>query len=572
MIPQETSLKLPVEANFEEKFENSHVIALLRFLELNTETLNLTDDQFFAQLPVIIQAIKTNEFRSIHQNPNVDIKVWHRFNQEVDKNYPSFSDDKLGSFSDQEKELYYIENIPIELRPTAMKIGVQLIVGRGKLNAKIIERAYKFAKKFQLPKRVTSHILTSISAHNEKVLLMIKSMPAKTRIMSYLYVVKVFLETGHHLDTEEAKALVTLRNQYGLDFTDHQFWQEYLSVLEGSKSGLKFKDCDSELDRIVAALAILIFEDGDINKAEAQEMKEVLDRFDMDSKTFKEVKNRYIGVEFDEIIKPLSDRALLYLLVQSLYVACADGKINKGESAIFQKIAKIMKGKNIKIEDADSLYLFFLQFLFENPNFCQLKEGRDAKAIDKFLRESISLKVPLLTAVYFIESFLNTKGIVHTKETFKMILSCIGMEKDTIPEAMEVCFDEETKATDKHQMLLAIMKVQYLIEFGASKEMIDSAKFILENIPKPTQDEANAVSYHMLRAILLDEEISKQELDIFEEVAFQIKVNQSVVHQYTNYLFLETAMKYNFRGWIDYEEFRKEKTKNRTTLDAWGVA
>lgn len=501
---------------------------------------------------------QTELIRQYFDANNLSEKQWDHIVVTIGKTIPDFHGTVLRPMSHEAKKTHFLQFVDHKRRYTLLRQCAEMLLEDQDLTSKKISNLYLFAKDLGIQNRESTPILQGVSSHHDKILRMLNNMTSRSKVLSYLYTVQTFIKSGHHVDGKEKDAIMNLRTSYKLDYGNRVFWNEYLGILEGIQESFKFEEAQNELPRIFAAFTLLLFEDDDLNEQELKCLYKALKEFNQDKEFLKNAMNDFKGVPLEEIISELSPRALVLLMIKCFYFAWADGNISKEEFKVFGTISKEIKNRNVVLEDADSYYILFLQFLFEHPEFCLRNEGRDAVAMNRFFKKIIPTKIPFRTTMFFIESFLNTRGIEHDEGTLKTILNCLEIEEDEIPDIIQDCLDQESTGAQKRYMLLGLMKVEYLLHNKYSAKLLNSILEVFEYLPSPTLLEKNCVAYFILRAILFDKEIDEEEKDFFEEIAFEMKVDQEIIRKYTIYLFLETAVKYDFEGWHDYEEYRNE--------------
>jgi hypothetical protein len=559
----------------EGQFGEEELAAYFLFMQEARSYFSLPDFKLFEHVITVLKDFNQEElkpyFRYVDNvQPLINSKNWHEIKKHAEKTLNVPTDYDFVNQSDEEKVRYYLKYFPINKRPTLFRHVAEIALNGNKLNKKVVDKLYQFGNSMALSKPQTSYILTRVSSHTDDLIKELSLMTTKGKVLAYLCTVQAFLQSGLEITGSEKKAIMDLRASYNLNFSDWNFWDEYLRILEGDKEVIDVDDCQEEMPRLFAAFSCVASEavvDNVVTGEKVfdyevkEEIQELIEMFGLKEKDVEHV-GKFKGQHFTEIVSELSDRAIVFLLIKSLYIVWADERIKKSEAEFISLIVDTIRERDFVLQESGSFYLLFLQFLFENVDFVEDKPEQATK-INKFFREIITFRTPIKTIVFFIESFFNGRGVNHQEPELRKILNCLDVDEFEMDEIVRECLDETSEANEKKTMLHLVMKVEYLLRNKPSKELNAEINELFKKIHKPNISEKNLIGYFILKSLLLDENLTDDERAFFEDIAFQLKVDQEVMQRYTIFLFLETAVRYDFEGWLDYEKFRDEHKPNK---------
>lgn len=557
-------VKSPKYANCESEFTYAELRASLFYVDAYSETLKVSIFSLINYLQNISNRFEkevTKHFNVLFTSDRLDTKAWHILRKKHLESDEVFDTKSLESKKNEEKVYYFINFLSIKAKHTLFRWISEIHLESGLTSSKL-NMLYTLTQDLGVSRKDAVKTLKAISTHSEEVYRMINGMTSRAKILSYLYTVLTFIKSGNHIDGIEKKALQDLKKSYGIDYDDKVFWTNYLDIIEGRSEGLVFDDIEAEIAPFLAALTLLCFEDNEIHPNELNCILPILKRFNKDKSYLKETAFAYRDIELKDILNGISFKGLIYLLINCLHLSWADKRVTTEEFGFFKTLTTIIKEKNKVTDNADELYIIFLQFVFENPDFCLRNEGKDAKAMNQFMTSVLSLSVPIRTILFFIETFLNAKGIQHDKRTLLAILSTLEIEDVEKTEIISDCLESNSDESVKRLMLLAIMKLEYVLKNDSDEKMIETIVDIIEQLPEPSDFEKSSIVFFIMKAILLDSSIQKEEKEYFEEIALKINADQDLIRKFSVILFLETAVKFDFDGWHDYKKYKEEfKTK-----------
>lgn len=553
-------VKSPKYANCESEFTYAELRASLFYVDAYSETLKVSIFTLINYLQNISNRFEeevTKHFNVLFSSDRLDTQAWHILRKKHLESDEVFDTKSLESKKNEEKVYYFLNFLSINAKHTLFRWIAEIHL-ESDLTSSKLNMLYTLAQDLGVSRKDAVKTLKAISTHSEEVYRMINGMTSRAKILSYLYTVLTFIKSGNHIDGIEKKALQDLKKSYGIDYDDKVFWTNYLDIIEGRSEGIVFDDIEAEIAPFLAALTLLCFEDNEIHPNELNCILPILKRFNKDKSYLKETAFAYRDIELKDILNGISFKGLIYLLINCLHLSWTDKRVTTEEFGFFKTLTTLIKEKNKVTDNADELYIIFLQILFENPDFCLRNEGKDAKAMNKFMTSVLSLSVPIRTILFFIETFLNAKGIQHDKKTLLTILSTLDIDDVEKTEIISDCLESNSDESVKRLMLLAIMKLEYVLKNDSDENMIETIVDIIEQLPEPSDFEKSSIVFFIMKAILLDRSIENEEKEYFEDLALKINADQDLIRKFSLILFLETAVKFDFDGWHDYKKYKEE--------------
>jgi hypothetical protein len=488
-------------------------------------------------------------------------EAWLRFDSYFGKSFNESTDIEFFNLSATDQSLYIKERIQLDLKPTMLKHLCKLTLNKHKIGPASVDALYKVAASIGLRTSAAIDVFKRASNSQDETLRLIENMDQTTQIYSYLYSLKVLLENDNLIDNFEKKSLISLKKQFSIEINGSAFWREYISILEENYKRVDYIDEKKELLAVFAAFNLIAFEDRSLSRQEREFIHSNLESFNLNKTDLSGLKD-FEGRNLDSILSDLTVKGRVFLVIKSLELILADREISDSEAeAISGMLKNIIESKN-EIKDAEELYLLFIHTVMNNPSLSKFKEGEFLGAINALLKNALSYDRDLTKTFYLVETFLNSRGIHLDEKTLKTIFMSLGLSESESSYLVNDCLRKSGLKVDKTNMLLAVLKAEVLLtEDSVSPIYIAQLRSVLEKIPAPGSYEKNAITYFVLRSILLDSEIQDNEVQFFEELTFSMRVDQSVIYKFISSLYFETAIRFNFTGWIDYAEFLDKKTK-----------
>lgn len=486
-------------------------------------------------------------------------EAWDRFDTYFEESLSKTGDISFIKLSSQDRERAILAKLRPNLKPTVMKHVAHVLLVKGGVTSGKTEALYKFSDLIGLSKSLAREIMREIASSEEEHLKLINNLDQSARVYSYLYSVKSFLESGSILDKAEKKAINLLKKQFDLEFLAGNFWRAFINVLEGNSETLEFLESKDELIICFAAFNIIAFEDNNLDKQEAAFFKNNLKKFNIAEKELKKIKS-FKDHTLDDLLGLLTKKAKVFLLIKSVELIMADSVTTGEEKEALRVLLRNIIDDSSEIGPSEDLYLYFLNFIIGSSHKFNKRDLDFLKVINNHLIQLANFDRDLEKTFYLMKIFNDPRGNSLEAQQLEKALSILDFDDYTAKSIAKDCLASSGEKRTKAHMLLSFLKTDILVnDTNLDENFVESVKKMLEGFDPPGTSEKNAIAYFALKSILLDLNIDDKEVEFFEDLAYSMKVDQSLIHKFIGYLYLETSIKYEFAGWLDYSEFLENR-------------
>jgi hypothetical protein len=431
----------------------------------------------------------------------------------------------------------------------------------GELTGGKVQVLFDISNDLGIEKARAISIFKNVFKSEDRLLAMARAQSQYSQIICYLYALKSCLVSDKILDHSEKKVLNMLKRELSLNIGVENFWQQYLDLLEGSRKEFEFIQGQEELTLVFAAFNLIAFEDGNLHRQEVDFIKNLITRFGIKKFELEDIR-KYTGMSIEEIMGRLSAKTKVFLVIKTLMLSFEDSNFHENEEIALEKILTEIRKSEGTVKDCKDLYLLFLHFAIQTPNVLNHKQGAFFESLHDKLRALVGFDGDLKKVLFIISSFHQIRGGTATDTYLIRLFNHCGIPSEEARALARDCLEDRGVEYQKSLLIISLLKAELLLKQSSPRpDFIGNFREVVRQLPYPGTNERHILSYFVLKSLLLDESMQDEEIRFFDELVFNLKIDQSTIYRYIAYLYLETSVRHNFSGWIDYSEFLSKKQR-----------
>lgn len=540
------------------------------FLDENHRSLDLTREELLKSIPKILPLLNIDSLLSLkdfytmkEDGYEVSDKQFSNILEEIRNRHPEFEKINYDSLDRSEKS-EFLNDFKEDVSPLSSFFLISVAALSDKqLTRDKVEKLFNISNYFSIQKEDALGVLRSVSEHNNEILELVSSMSTHTRVLSYLYTVRLMLENGLEIFEEEREFLKNVKESYNLKFDKTDFWKNYLGIM--SNFDHYYEDLIGERSkaRIGAVHGCMNFvneKDGPalakvLTVKREEGLDEVLDELNISNDNLVNILENFDDEKIKVLYRKLTTKECLYIFVNYLTKCMRDNTFEPIEIRLTKVLASEIKARGEKVEDGDIFYLTFLRLVMVSEAFRKINDGDFVREMNKFLKNATNTLVPIRMMFYTVETDLNSKDIYLTKDELKSVAELLEIPDEQTDAIISDCINDKTPSAQKHRLLMSLMQVEFLLENKKLPESLTKKIMkIIDGINPPEDYEDNAIVYFMLKGMYSDKKIDQKEIDYFTSVIKRIDASDEVVETFMNYLYLETGIEPEQTTAVKYRE------------------
>ena len=486
------------------------------------------------------------------------------FIRSFEKELKNIIDIEFYSLGTSQKDKWIREQLSLELKETFFLKLATFVLDKGGCTNSRIRSLYKEGRVMNLSETRVCELLRPIAENQDEVIRLVTDLNDSSKIYSFLYSLKAFYQSNGRIDSQEKETLKKLRATFGLEDGFASFWVRFINILEGNNQKLDYIDDENEILSVLGAVMLIVFADKSMHEIESKVFHSWIKQYGLNKEALSRL-NEFNGKSIDEIIKPLSNKAKLLLLVKGMSIILADKEIHENELALLETVYNSIDVMGERTNDdfsGEELYLLFLYYVFTFKSSVLLNGKGFIVKMNRDLKEKLNINRDMRKVSFLMESFLNVKGVSFSKEELLNIFSTLDIVGEDAEDLAIDCINEESTNEYRAKMLLAYLKANVYLDDNESSvnfklDLVNS----LTLFPAPQTYEKKAIVFYILKSILFDKKIDSQEATFFDDIAYEMRVDDGHTYRFISYLYLATSVHFQYGGYLNYEEMIEEKTK-----------
>ncbi len=468
------------------------------------------------------------------------------------------------SLGTSQKSKWIREQLNEELKETFFLNLATFVLDKGGCTNSRIRSLYKEGREMGLSEQRVSELLRPIAENQDEVIRLVTDLNDSSKIYSFLYSLKAFYQSSGRIDSKEKETLKKLRDTFGLEVGFASFWLNFIHILEGNNHKLDYINDEDEILGVLAGVMLVVFADKSMHEIENAIFHKWIKQYNLSKEALSKLKE-YNGKSIDEIINPLSNKAKLLLLVKGMSIILADKDLHDDELALLETVYNSIDVKGSSVEEdfsGEELYLLFLYYVFTFKSSVLVNGKGFIVKMNRDLKHKLNINRDMQKVLFLMESFLNVKGISFSKAELLNIFSAFDLIGEDAESLALDCIHEDSENEHRAKMLLAYLKANVYLDDNDSTVTfkLDLIKS-LSLFPAPQTYEKKAIVFYILKSILFDKKIDSEEASFFDDIAYEMRVDDGHTYRFISYLYLATSIHFQYGGYLNYEEMIEEKTK-----------